>query len=112
MNCQWLKDYFRQCVDGIGVLPKASYNLCHSDKYKKCPFYMRKTYPEKVCKNINQCHFFNNFTMIDFDEFIELASKFCISKDFRKCKRYLKKENGEIVPIGLHLDGIIKSTIH
>ena len=107
MGCPLLKDYVRECVDDIGILPKASYTICHSNKFDRCPFYIRKNQPDKACKNVNQCYFFNNYTMLDFDKFLQTTAEYCLSPEFMKCMRYIRSEKGEVVPKDLHPNGKI-----
>ena len=107
MGCPMFIDYVRECVDDIENLPGETITFCDSDNYTNCPFYLKSQNKSSTCKNISNCHFFNNFSMESFQDFINITKNYCLSLKHVECVRYTLRESGEKVPDNLSPDGNI-----
>jgi len=109
MGCPLFVDYSRECIVKIEIYPSQIthkiLNLCTTGDYKECPFYRILYRKESVCKNIMNCPVFSKFQIDDFDKFMELSREYCVSKNHKKCKRYIISKKGKGVPPHLHPDG-------
>ncbi len=109
MNCPLFIDYTRECIKDVEVFPERltpqMIKFCSGDKHKDCPFFKILKTKQKVCENVRSCPAFRNFVLGEFGKFAEMSNKYCTSKDYVKCNRYILKKKGKIVPLNLHPNG-------
>ncbi|MFH1062463.1 MAG: hypothetical protein V1747_06210 [Candidatus Omnitrophota bacterium] len=106
MQCPMYVDYSRDCQYKIGFLPLDTGLYCSNDKYTQCPFYIAINGLGHVCKYLKQCPTFEHFKAENFDAFIEIANKYCLSeKNNNNCKRFKIRKRGDIPPFDLMPDG-------
>jgi len=105
MPCPRFIDNTRECIQEIEFLPRNTFDYCTTEKYVGCPFYLILTGDAKVCANIRKCPAFKNFELSDFEKFILMTDKYCVSENHKNCQRFILKAKGEEVPVSLHPDG-------
>ncbi len=110
MQCPMFVDYLRECQYKIGFLPLDTMEYCCSEKYGKCPFYLAINQIGHVCKYLKQCQeqcqCFEHFKAENFDAFIAIANKYCLSeKNNPNCKRFKIRKGGDMPPFNLMPDG-------
>ncbi|MBU1087991.1 MAG: hypothetical protein KKD05_10825 [Candidatus Omnitrophica bacterium] len=108
MQCPLFVDYARECQYKIGFLPIDTGSYCSTEKHQQCPFYIAINDLGYACKYLNQCPAFEHFKSVDFDEFLALVNKYCLSeKNNSYCKRFKIRKRGNIPPFDLMPDGSI-----
>lgn len=105
MPCPKYVDNQRMCIKETGVLPADTLAYCATEKYVECPFYkmLEKTGP--VCEFALGCQAFQHLQVGDFDEFVRVALRYCLSPGNVDCKRYRSRKAGKKPPSHLHPDG-------
>ncbi|MBU1045041.1 MAG: hypothetical protein KJ915_11660 [Candidatus Omnitrophica bacterium] len=99
-------DYTRECQYKIGFLPLDTSLYCSTEKYKQCPFYIAINQSGHVCKYLNQCPSFEHFKAENFDDFVSIAYKYCLSeKNNNNCKRFKIRKRGDMPALDLMPDG-------
>jgi hypothetical protein len=106
MQCPMFVDYARECQYKVGFLPLDTSSYCSTEKYKQCPFYLAIKGIVHACKYLKQCPAFEHFKALDFDAFIKIANKYCLSeKENLNCKRFKIRKIGDVPPSDLMPDG-------
>ncbi len=108
MHCPKFVDFTRECQYEVGVLLIDTRHFCSTCKYSTCPFYKAIYNIGYSCKYLKLCPAFEHFMMDDFDEFVSIANKYCLSKENNaRCARFKIRNAGKKPPVNLLLDGSI-----
>jgi hypothetical protein len=105
MPCPFYSDFTRECITKIEVTPDASFDFCESDRYTECPFYRTLQNIGVICENIKKCPMYIHFQLGDFEKFLQMTKKYCLSEEYMNCHRYQLKKQGKEVPKTLLPDG-------
>ncbi|MCU0666882.1 MAG: hypothetical protein MUF05_07305 [Candidatus Omnitrophica bacterium] len=105
MDCPMFVDYTRDCLDKIGFLPQDTFYYCQSDKHKECPFFKTLNNIGFHCDCVKKCVAYKNFGISDFDNFVKIANRYCLSSNNVNCARFKVRQSGEVVPEDLLPDG-------
>lgn len=80
MQCPKFIDFTRQCQYEIGILPLDTRYFCASANFRRCPFYKAIYNMGYYCKYLKLCPAFEHFEAENFEEFIRIANRYCLSK--------------------------------
>lgn len=105
MNCPMFVDYTRECLDKIGFLPQNTLGYCQTDKHQECPFYKTLNNIGFHCECVKKCDAYKYFGISDFEKFVEMTKRYCLSKNNINCERFKLRKTGEAVPEDLLPDG-------
>lgn len=108
MNCPMFVDYCRECLAKIEFAPQNTFGYCDSDKYKECPFFRTLNNTGFHCEFINKCVAYKYFGAGDFNKFVEMTKRYCLSENNVNCERYKLKRSGKDVPEKLLPDGSMR----
>jgi len=99
-------NFKRTCETKAAFVPNYSFEICATDKYKTCPFYVICTKSGFVCECVSFCPPFNYFLNKDFKKFWEMTENFCLCPEKREnCARYKIRKTKQIPPENLLPDG-------
>ncbi|MBU0633948.1 MAG: hypothetical protein KKB82_05680 [Candidatus Omnitrophica bacterium] len=96
INCPYLIDYVRECMDYIDIVPDVyTLNFCSTQRYEECPFYkfLKKIGP--TCELIPICPVYKKLSMRDFNSLVKMNAEYCLNENKVKCRRYVIKQNGK-----------------
>ena len=105
MKCPMYTDYTRDCVVKIGFLPQTSLDYCETEKYEKCPFFKTINNIGLHCEYLNKCPVFKHFGIHDFEQFVKMTDKYCLSKNRVNCERFKLRKAEKEAPEDLLPDG-------
>ena len=80
MFCPMFVDFTRECQYKIGFLPLDTREYCSSKKHRDCPFYRTINKIGFHCMYLEQCPAFEHFKTGNFDDFVAISKKYCLSK--------------------------------
>ncbi|MDD4294811.1 MAG: hypothetical protein PHP69_04800 [Candidatus Omnitrophica bacterium] len=107
VKCPRYVDYVRECSFHIDTTSRdfnTTIRFCVSENYINCPFFRYLDKPKAYCPHFVDCDLCKYFKNKDFDGFISLAERWCLTSDFINCARYVRGLNGP-VPDNLYPDG-------
>jgi len=104
MGCPMYVDYSRECLDKISFSPPNTFEYCETDKHKDCPFFKTINKIGFHCECVEKCPTYKHFGISDFEEFIEIANKYCLNSNV-DCERFKLRKAGKEVPEDLLPDG-------
>jgi len=108
MHCPKFIDFTRECQYEIGVLPLDTRYFCSTYEYRKCPFYKAIHNIGYYCKYLIIYPASEHFKVDNFDEFVQIASEYCLSKENNaRCARFKIRRAGKKPPVNLLPDGSI-----
>jgi len=105
MQCPMFVDYCRECLDKIDFSPQNTFDYCQTDNYKECPFFETLNNIVSHCEFIKKCVAYKYFGVSDFEKFVEITKRYCLSENNVNCERFKLKKSGEVVPESLLPDG-------
>lgn len=105
MGCPMYVDCCRECLDKISFLPSNTFNYCETDKHKDCPFFKTIKNVGYHCECLEKCPAYKQFGIFEFDKFVEIANKYCLSSNNVSCERFKLRKDGKEVPEDLLPDG-------
>jgi len=105
MNCPLYIDSCRECRDEIGFIPENTLGYCQSEKYKDCPFFKTINKIGIHCECVKKCPTYRHFKIYDFEKFVAMANKYCLSENIPNCERFKLRKAGKDVPEDLLPDG-------
>lgn len=105
MECPMFVDYVRECLDKIDFVPRDTFDYCQTDKFKDCPFFKTINNVGPHCECLVKCPAYKNFNIGDFDRFVEIANRYCLSENNVNCERLKLRKSGKEVPEDLMPDG-------
>lgn len=105
MGCPMYVDYARECRNKVGFLPENTLGYCQTEKYKDCPFFKTINNIGFHCECIEKCDAYRYFKVYDFEKFVAVAEKYCLSTNNVNCERFKLRKAGKEVPADLSPDG-------
>jgi len=105
VKCPMYVDYARDCVVKIGFLPHTSLDYCETEKHEECPFFRTINNIGLHCEYVHKCPAFKHFGIHDFEQFVEMANKYCLSENKVNCERFKLRKAEKEAPEDLLPDG-------
>jgi len=105
MGCPMFIDYSRECLDKISFLPSNTLEYCTTEKYKDCPFFKTINNIGFHCECLEKCPADKQFGISDFEKFVYIANRYCLSENNLNCERFKLRKEGKEVPSDLFPDG-------
>jgi len=97
--CPLFVKYARKCIDNIQMVSEVdTINFCTGGLYEDCPFYRVVNKIGDVCEMVDICMIYKDISRSNFEKFIDITNRFCLSPNNVNCKRYQVKKRGEIPP--------------
>lgn len=105
MGCPMYVDYTRECLQRIGYIPRDTFSYCQTEKFRDCPFYKTINKIGHHCEYIEKCPAYQYFNTGDFEKFVYITEKYCLSGNNVNCERFKLRRSGNEVPASLLPDG-------
>ncbi len=105
MPCPRFIDNTRECLTEIGLIPGETRAYCASDSYSRCPFYRVIFRQGPCCKYLENCAAYKFLGSHEFEKFVTLANRYCVSGNCQDCERFQLWEARRPVPDNLAPDG-------
>lgn len=105
MECPMHVGHTRACQDKIGFVPINTLQYCVTERYKECPFFKTLNNIGYHCAYLANCPAYKHFQIGDFEIFVEITTKYCLSENNINCERFKLKKTGKEVPEHLLPDG-------
>jgi len=88
------------------IIPEVTtIRFCITDEYKNCPFYRVIKRIKPTCEMISICPMYKALSVKDFDKFLEITGKYCLTDNNVNCERFKIKKPGGKPPDDLLPDG-------
>lgn len=105
MGCPMFIDYCRECFDKIGFLPANTLDYCDTDRHTDCPFFKTINNIGFHCECVEKCPTYKHFGISDFEKFVEITNRYCLSENNVNCERFKLRKEGKEIPLDLLPDG-------
>jgi len=105
MECPMYVDYTRECINKIGFLPHNTLEYCTAEKHKDRPFFKTINKIGFHCECLERRPACKQFGISDFEKFVEISEKYCLSENNVNCERFKLRKAGKEVPLNLLPDG-------
>lgn len=106
MYCPNYIEFERSCQLKLGNITLDTTFFCATSRFKECPFYKTLNNIGYTCYYLKNAPAFDHFPAVDFEKFVEMANKYCLSKKNNKnCARYKLRKKGDHPPSNLLPDG-------
>lgn len=108
MNCPNFVEFTRECQYKTGFIPLDTGEYCATKKHVECPFYKTLEGIGFSCEYLKRCLAFEHFKTETFNDFVEIAKEYCLSKqNNRNCARYKLRKTGKTPSGDLLPDGSV-----
>ena len=104
-ECPLFIDFTRECIKERMSLPANTLEFCTTERYVDCPFYRSIKKVGFVCECVSGCPAYESLMVGDFEEFVVITKRYCLSENKLNCQRYILKKQGKPVPKELLPDG-------